>query len=429
MAIVFWGLHAAALVGMYRIPLWTISWNTRLLCFASWQLAIFGVTIGYHRLWSHRSFTAKKPLRFLLAMMGTLGFQGSIKWWCARHRLHHRYTDDPENDPYSATKGLYFSHMGWLFRKPTYTRLPLVDRSDLDRDPVVQFQHKYYVPLTLVLCFALPSVIACIWGDPWGGLVWGGAVARVMILHTTFVVNSFAHWEGLQLYSDEVTAKGNFLMAMLTGGEGNHNYHVPDSTCPPHAFPYDYRAGPNKWDWDPSKWIIQSLHRYTSLVTSMKTATKEDVAAALSFMSNRHHHPNGHEIFVGGDGIEDDDQGPTDIWDEEQIRHYVDENRRQVVFISQWVVDVTDYLSKHPGGYAVLQPYILRARPLVTSEDTDATKITKQDLTQAEKTPASPLKDASWAFGGGLNNHSRGARNTMRKYRIAHLDSSIKLIS
>lgn len=90
--------------------------------------------MGYHRLWSHRTYEAAWPLRLILAIFGTMGFQGSIKWWSERHRLHHRFTDS-ENDPYDATKGFWFSHMGWIFQKPYYPKLPIIDVSDLLRDP------------------------------------------------------------------------------------------------------------------------------------------------------------------------------------------------------------------------------------------------------------------------------------------------------
>lgn len=90
--------------------------------------------MGYHRLWSHRAFSASLPLRIFLAIMGTMGFQGSIKWWSQRHRLHHRFTDS-ENDPYNAKKGFWFSHIGWIFQRPEYKKLALVDIHDLSEDP------------------------------------------------------------------------------------------------------------------------------------------------------------------------------------------------------------------------------------------------------------------------------------------------------
>jgi len=156
------------------------------------------VDIGYHRLWSHRSFTAKLSLRIILAAMGTLAFQGSIRfpllirfltarWWALRHRLHHRYTDT-ESDPYSADRGLFYSHVGWIFVKQEYPKLRLVDKSDLDRDPVVRFQHRFFVPLALAGGLLLPALIGHLWIGSWAeGYLWGGVVARLLIWHCTYV--------------------------------------------------------------------------------------------------------------------------------------------------------------------------------------------------------------------------------------------------
>ncbi|KAJ3062466.1 hypothetical protein HDU98_001684, partial [Podochytrium sp. JEL0797] len=126
---------AAHVVALLTIALVTPKWQTVALTCASIVLGELGITMGYHRLWSHRAYTATVPLRVILAIMGTMGFQGSIKWWVLRHRLHHRYTDDSIHDPYSASRGFWFSHMGWIFEKPTYTRMALVDASDLNDDP------------------------------------------------------------------------------------------------------------------------------------------------------------------------------------------------------------------------------------------------------------------------------------------------------
>lgn len=182
-----------------------------------------------------------------------MGFQGSIKWWVLRHRLHHRYvstfllhplsdnladsdrfTDSPDHDPYPASKGLWWSHCGWIFLKPKYTRMGLINRSDLDNDPgqlsvphalllsyrklmtiVVRFQHRYYVPIALFSGLILPTLIGWTWGDMLGGLVWGGAVARLLIWHSTFCINSFAHWAGLRPYTEEVSARGNYVSFYL----------------------------------------------------------------------------------------------------------------------------------------------------------------------------------------------------------------------
>jgi stearoyl-CoA desaturase (Delta-9 desaturase) len=134
-----------------------------------------------------------------------------------------RWTDT-EHDPYSAAKGFWFSHMGWIFKKPHYPRMKLIDASDLNADPIVRYQHKYYVPLALGFGLGLPTLIGSLWGDALGGFLYGGLLSRIIIWHATFCINSFAHWAGDQLYSNEVSARGNLLLAFMTHGEGYHNF-------------------------------------------------------------------------------------------------------------------------------------------------------------------------------------------------------------
>ncbi|KAF8322280.1 putative stearoyl-CoA desaturase [Clavulina sp. PMI_390] len=368
---------------------------------------MLGITIGYHRLWSHRSFVARRPLRFVLAILGTMGCQGSIKWWCSRHRLHHRYTDDPIHDPYAATLGLMHAHVGWIFRRPVYEKMKFVDRSDLERDPVVRFQHQYYIPLTITVCYVLPALIAQSWGDPAGGLLYGGFVARVIIWHCTFLVNSLAHWDGLQPYTDEVTARGNLFLAILTAGEGNHNFH--------HAFPRDYRASPHILTWDPSRWTIDALAQWTPLVRTRRVTSQDEILEAVFDTAHR-------RSSLAQPAIENVESCldttvaqiaeyiadtlchvPSDSMDGSAVGldHQV-ESRRAILFVDGWIVDASDYLAEHPGGAAVMKPYIVK-------------------LTN------SCWVDATAAFHGGLNNHSRNAIRRLTERRVAKVDPGIHL--
>ncbi|WWC92552.1 uncharacterized protein L201_007511 [Kwoniella dendrophila CBS 6074] len=461
--IFFIAIHVFALIGaIYLSPLTEISMETAILCFISWQLASFGITIGklthsslkyqpipsYHRLWSHRAFTATGPLRVVLAWMGSMGFQGSIKWWVLRHRLHHRFTDSPAHDPYSASKGLWFSHCGWIFRKPSYPRMKLIERGDLESDPVVRFQHKHYVPIALFSGLILPAMIAGWgWNDWMGGLVWGGAIARLLIWHTTFCINSLAHWTGLQPYTEEVTAKGNYLLAILTSGEGNHNFH--------HAFPKDFRNGPHPADWDPSKWFIWTLHKYTSLIPSIARTPESAVkkARARVYMAQATRLTDAvppHEM------VKPKEELPVWSRAEVQKRHgeYVKEEhgvrRRVLVLLEGCVVDVGGYLDDHPGGLDLLMSHCVFPLP---SDDEDSTPDIDSGYASSEHAspPSKPsmklpdmispvdiddditkrlelnneqimLKDATRAFFGGMNNHSGAAKEWMRCLRVARLE-------
>ncbi|CAG7854166.1 Acyl-CoA desaturase {ECO:0000305/PubMed:8538376}; AltName: Full=Delta(9)-desaturase {ECO:0000305}; Short=Delta-9 desaturase {ECO:0000305}; AltName: Full=Fatty acid desaturase {ECO:0000305}; AltName: Full=Stearoyl-CoA desaturase {ECO:0000305} [Serendipita indica DSM 11827] len=431
-------IHLGALLGgIYLSPPSTLCKQTIILTILCWQLPCFGqvyffrgvgnietnalpsstgrlysITIGYHRLWSHKAFRAVKPVRFVLAIFGTMAFQGSIKWWVLRHRLHHRFTDDPVHDPYvvwfafvvnldvcltlsnasyAATRGLFFSHMGWIFRKPTYTKLPLIEKDDLDRDPIVRFQHKYYVPLALFTGLVLPTMIAATWGDAMGGYIWGGLVGRVLVWHCTFLVNSLAHWEGLQPYTDEITARGNLIMAMLTCGEGNHNFH---------AFPHDFRAGPNILDWDPSKWIITMLYRL-GLATGLRKAHPEDIKAAQAWILSHHHEPF---PASANDEAETDSAESTDEvvlakWSLNELNKQA-KQRGCLLVIDGFVVDASSYVGDHPGGSVFLRRYAVPKEGARTSEE---------------------WRKATWAFQGGMNVHSRIAKRRMMSMRVAEL--------
>ncbi|KAJ7170202.1 hypothetical protein C8R46DRAFT_1266671, partial [Mycena filopes] len=407
-SIFFLAIHVLAVWGaIYWRPLQAVPTKTLVLAVLVWQLADFGC-IGYHRLYSHRAFRAKFAVRVVLAALGSAGFQGSIKvpLWCSRclrHRLHHRFTDDPIHDPYrrvhtlpvrpkwtpnghnSAPRGLFFSHMGWIFYKPTYQRMELVDREDLDSDPVVRFQHKYYVPLALFFGFVLPTLLGTLWDDASGAFVWGGLVARLAIWHCTFLVNSLAHWNGLQPYSDEDTSRGNFLLALLTGGEGSHNFVRSSST--PHSFPHDWRSGPHRWNWDPSKWIIYLLNRL-GLISGLRSVREQDLKEAVQYMRSKETH--------GVAPAEEDEPWQGESWDLAQAHAFIKSKPGScLVVIDEYFCLVTQYLSEHPGGAAVLRKYSVRKD--------------------------SEFIEASWAFDGGLNNHSRSARRRMREFRIAQL--------
>ncbi|KAH7886073.1 hypothetical protein F5I97DRAFT_1809185 [Phlebopus sp. FC_14] len=384
----FVSVHIASVFGVYHRPPALVPRETLLMAFVLWQLADFGITIGYHRLYSHRSFRATLPVRIVLVVLGSSAFQGSIKWWCLRHRLHHRFTDDPVHDPYAATRGVLYSHMGWIFQRPRYERIDLIDREDLDNDPrVIRFQHRYYVPIALIFGCIIPAVLGWTWGDPVGAFIYGGLVTRLAVWHCTFLINSLAHWHGLQPYSDENTSRSNLLLALLTGGEGNHNFvrgSIFSWKClTSHTFPYDYRSGTSKFDWDPSKWIIAGLH-WLRLVTHVRRARSEDITEAREYMRQKEHDSTSMHENEDWCGVE---------WGMETVREYVRRNPgRCIVILEGFAVDLTDYSKDHPGGAKVLRQYALRNEP---------------------------WRDASWAFSGGLNNHSRTAKRRMRELRVA----------
>ncbi|KAJ8496691.1 hypothetical protein ONZ51_g948 [Trametes cubensis] len=352
-----------------------------------------GITVGYHRMYSHRAFRAAWPIRLALALLGASAFQGSIK----------RFTDDPVHDPYSATRGFLWSHMGWIFFKARYERMKSIDRNDLDRDPIVRLQHSFYVPLALLTGFALPPALGLLWHDPIGAFVYGGLVARLLTWHCTFLVNSLAHWDGLQPYSDDNTSRTNLLLALLTCGEGNHNFH---------SFPHDFRSGPSTFDWDPSKWVIILLHSL-GLATGLRRARDEEIRVAREHMLLKEiaqAHTDGQ--VVGSDSTTGSEEECEDwqgqVWTVEQLAEYACGKGRCVLLLDGYAVDATEYLAEHPGGASLLRRYAVMSETLKLPGNSPPPN-------------RSGARNADWAFYGGINKHTMAARRQMRRLRVAQV--------
>ena len=209
------------------------------------------ITGGYHRLWSHRTYDSHWSLRLVYMILGAMALQNSVLVWASGHRMHHQYVDDPDRDPYAASRGLWFSHIGWMLRRYPSGEVDFGNVRDLQKDPLVAFQHRYYYPLAIGLNVLVPLALGWLHGDLWGVFLLAGVLRLVVSHHFTFLINSVAHAYGRQPYTDENSARDNGWLAFLTYGEGYHNFH--------HQFAHDYRNGIHWWQWDPSKWIICSL--------------------------------------------------------------------------------------------------------------------------------------------------------------------------
>lgn len=230
------------------------------------------ITAGYHRLWSHNAYKASLPVRVLFALFGAAATQNSIKVWASGHRRHHRHVDDNEKDPYSAGRGFWFSHIGWMCRAYPSGKVRFDNIKDLERDPVVEWQHKYYVPLALIMNFLPALAVGLIVGDIWSGILLAGFLRLVVSHHSTFFINSLAHIWGRRPYTHENSARDNDVLALFTYGEGYHNYH--------HIFQGDYRNGIRWWHYDPTKWLIWSMSKL-GLANDLKRTEKAHIDAAI----------------------------------------------------------------------------------------------------------------------------------------------------
>ena len=246
---------ATPLAALISVPWYGLTHGFTAWAWASLVIFLFAcgisITAGYHRLWSHQTYQAHVAVRWVLAIFGAMALQNSILIWGSQHRRHHLYVDDIDKDPYSAKRGFWFSHMGWILRDYPSGRNDFSNARDLERDPVVAFQHRYYLPLTLATNFGFPIALGWAVGDVWGVFLLGGLLRLVINHHFTWFINSAAHVWGTQPYTDENTARDNPLMAFLTYGEGYHNFH--------HIFQADYRNGVKWWQYDPTKWLIAAL--------------------------------------------------------------------------------------------------------------------------------------------------------------------------
>jgi stearoyl-CoA desaturase (delta-9 desaturase) len=219
------------------------------------------ITGGYHRLWSHRTYDAHWSVRLVYMLLGAMALQNSVLVWASGHRSHHQFVDNADRDPYSASRGLWFSHIGWMLRRYPSSETDFSNVRDLKQDPIVAFQHRYYYVLAIGLNVVLPLALGWLHGDLWGVFLLAGVLRLVVSHHFTFLINSVAHAFGRQPYSDEHSARDNGWLAFLTYGEGYHNFH--------HQFAHDYRNGIRWWHWDPSKWIICSLS-WVGLTTRLR---------------------------------------------------------------------------------------------------------------------------------------------------------------
>jgi stearoyl-CoA desaturase (Delta-9 desaturase) len=263
-------IHLGGLVGIVWIVL-EPSLKTLALAALFYVASGISITTGYHRLFAHRTFRAAAPVRWLLLCFGAATFQNSALSWSADHRAHHADTDGPD-DPHAITRGVWFAHMGWLFRRREVSA-DITRLSDLWAVRSIRLQHRLYPVVAVGTGLILPMVIAGRWGDPWGGLFVAGLLRAAVLLQATFCVNSLAHLVGSPRYDATSSARDSLLTALITFGEGYHSFH--------HRFPFDYRNGARWWQYDPSKWLIWTLAR-SGLAHKVRTASASTIAKAAA---------------------------------------------------------------------------------------------------------------------------------------------------
>jgi stearoyl-CoA desaturase (Delta-9 desaturase) len=257
----------AGLVGLAMWSAWggALHWPDLVVLAVTYALTGVGVTVGYHRLFTHRSFKTSAPMRALLATLGSAAIEGPVIEWVANHRKHHRFSDQP-GDPHSphvgrgsgwrgALAGLAHAHLGWIFGDEQMASEERYAK-DLLADPIVRFVDRTFL-LWVVVGLAFPFCLGvALTGSIAGGLtglLWGGAVRIFCLHHATFSINSLCHFFGRRRFATGDESRNLLWLSLPTLGEAWHNNH--------HAFPSSARHGLRWWQLDPSAWLIAGLER------------------------------------------------------------------------------------------------------------------------------------------------------------------------
>src|SRR5271165_154172 len=256
-----------ALVGFAMWLAWggALHWTDLVVLAVTYLLTGLGVTVGYHRLFTHRSFKTSQPMRVLLAVLGSAAVEGPVIEWVSNHRKHHRFSDLP-GDPHSphvdhgvgwrgALRGLFHAHVGWMFRGVDRAN-PERYAKDLLADPVLRAVDRTF-PLWVLVGLVFPFGLGiALTGSIIGGLtglLWGGAVRILFLHHATFSINSLCHFFGRRWFATGDESRNLAWLALPTFGEAWHNNH--------HAFPTSAHHGLTRWQLDPGGWLIDSLER------------------------------------------------------------------------------------------------------------------------------------------------------------------------
>ncbi|TSK22749.1 Acyl-CoA desaturase [Bagarius yarrelli] len=267
-------LHIGALYGLTLIPsakAFTLLWAW--VCF---MISAMGVTAGAHRLWSHRSYKAKLPLRIFLGFGNSMAFQNDIYEWSRDHRAHHKFSET-NADPHNSKRGFFFSHIGWLLVRKhpeVIEKGRKLDVSDLKADGVVMFQRRHYKLSVVLICFLFPTLVPWyFWGESlWVAYFIPCLLRYSLVLNATWLVNSAAHMWGMRPFDRSINPRENRFVAFSAIGEGYHNYH--------HTFPYDYATSEFGSVLNITKLFIDTMC-YIGLAEDRKKASHETIVARI----------------------------------------------------------------------------------------------------------------------------------------------------
>jgi stearoyl-CoA desaturase (delta-9 desaturase) len=261
----FWAIHVLA-VWFAIVTGW--SWTGLAVAVASYYVRMFFVTAAYHRYFSHRTFKTSRPVQLLMALGAQTSAQKGVLWWAANHRHHHKYSDAPEDVHSAKQRGFWYSHIGWLLG-PDYNSTDLSKIPDMAKYPELRFLNH---PLVQLLPAVAMGAVCYFVGNFWW-LTWGFFVPTVLLWHGTFTINSLSHMFGKRRYQTTDDSRNNWLLALLTLGEGWHNNHHHYQSATPNGFFW--------WEIDIT-WYVLRLLGALGIVWDLRRPPKELLAPAES---------------------------------------------------------------------------------------------------------------------------------------------------
>lgn len=332
------------------------------------------MTVAYHRMYSHRSFKCSRVVEYILLFMASADFSMSAMDWVRDHRAHHRYTDT-DKDPYNIRRGFWYAHIGWLIWK---RQRPNSDISDLEKDPVIRFQHEWINTLSFIFGWGIPTLICgLMWDDYRGGFFIASVFKCVVQHHCIFCINSLAHYMGEGTFNDEITPRDNLLCAIITFGEGYHNFH--------HEFPNDYRNGVHWSAYDPTKWFIAALE-WLGLASDLTRTPSDQIKLSKIQMIQRQMEREKKSIFTGKPINE------LPYYTREEVAELCSKKGEKMVIEGDMVYDVSEFTTLHPGGSGFINNNI--------------------------------GKDITKSYNGGVYSHSNTAKNLLQTLRCGRLHNN-----